>query len=382
MKIKYVHAIGMVLLLNISLTSMVIQNYCDKKDKDIRTETGIFNEDYLYLGHELNFSGEAQDLIFLGKRLTFKGKLKLGLISLCKDLLFSGTSQNGVIAGALNVVIDGFINDNSYILCRNFSMSEQSVINGNLFAGCARLIMDGKLNGNLYAGAGEIIINNEIIGNVTIHGGRITFGDKGKINGNLTYTAREKLSDKDLSKIKGIVTIDEKNECAMNCKPLSKTEKHAIGFFIGFALFFSYIIVGSLLLFIPVFRKLNAKQPPKIFLNTALWGLIPLLMYPAIIVLCFAMIVTIPFAFILILAFLPLFFLSNIIGTTLLGKFLVSMLRWKIEKRHFQFIIGALAGAILSLIPIINFLSLIFICALGWGVYLSFIFNKNFAPSD
>lgn len=380
MKTKQPLIVGIILFLNFSVSPMVIHNYSSKKDKAIRTETGEFDEDYLFIGNELNFSGEAEDLVFLGKRLTFKGKTRLGLIALCRDLIYSGTSDNGIIAAAMDITADGSIRGNNYIACRNFLTSENSLINGNVFIGCARLSVDGRLDGNLYAGASELIINNEIKGDVSFKGRQIIFGDNGKIDGNLSYSTREKLSEKDLSKVSGKVTFERESKKELDQK--RKPGKHAAGFLFGLALFISFVIVGSLLLFLPAFKRLDEKQSARSFWNTALLGLIPILIYPGIVVLCFALIVTIPFAFVLIFSFIPLFFIANIIGVTLLGKYLVSLLKWNLEKRHSQFIIGALVAALLSLIPFINLLSFLFVSALGWGVLISFLFRKNYLFSE
>lgn len=379
MKEKLFMLIGILFLCNWPSSAIVIHNYsCDKKEC-IRSESGVFNEDYLFMGRELQFTGEAEDLYFMGERLTFSGKAKLGVFSFCKYLIFSGVTGNGIATGGMDILIDGQVTGNSFVGCKSFNLTEKATMDGNLFIGCANLVINGKLNGDLYAGAGEVVINNEINGNVRAHTGRIIFGDKGRINGTLHYSSREKLSEKDSSKITGSIKFDKENK---DWESFGKLKKSSIGLIIGFSLFISFLITGSLLLFLPAFRRLDAKQSSRTFWNTLLWGLIPVLMYPAVIILCFVLVVTIPLAITLILAFIPLFFIANIIGITLSGKYLVSLLKWKIEKRHYQFLIGALAVFILSLIPFINFLSLIFMSSLGWGVFISFLFNKSLTVED
>jgi hypothetical protein len=74
----------------------------------------------------------------------------------------------------MDITADGSIRGNNYIACRNFLTSENSLINGNVFIGCARLSVDGRLDGNLYAGASELIINNEIKGDVSFKGRQIS----------------------------------------------------------------------------------------------------------------------------------------------------------------------------------------------------------------
>jgi hypothetical protein len=146
MKTKQPLIVGIILFLNFSVSPMVIHNYSSKKDKAIRTETGEFDEDYLFIGNELNFSGEAEDLVFLGKRLTFKGKTRLGLIALCRDLIYSGTSDNGIIAAAMDITADGSIRGNNYIACRNFFTSENSLTTGmSLSAVPDSLLMAGSM---------------------------------------------------------------------------------------------------------------------------------------------------------------------------------------------------------------------------------------------
>jgi cytoskeletal protein CcmA (bactofilin family) len=378
MKTKIGILTGIILCCVTALSATVIRKYCEENDKSIKTESGIFNEDYLFMGYELTFSGEAEDLVFLGKRLTFSGKTKLGLISLCEDLIYSGTSGNGIIAGGMNIVIDGTVNGTNYVGCRTFTLSDRGAVNGDLFAGCAKLIIDGRLNGDLYTGAGKIVINNVINGNVTAYGGRVVIGEKGKINGNLCYSAKEKLSEEELAKVSGIVKIDKN----MKWHSFSAFKKKSIGFLIGLCMFLSFVIISSVILFIPVFKKLEEKQTGKTFWKTSLWGLIPALMYPGIIVVCLILVLTIPLAVMLVLAFIPLFFLANIIGTTLVGNYVATRFKWNVKKRHFQFFIGVLAGGIISMIPFVNFLSFLFFSSLGWGTYVSFLFKKDLTVAE
>lgn len=70
------------------------------------------------------------------------------------------------------------------------------------------------------------------------------------------------------------------------------------------------------------------------------------------------------------------------IGTTLLGKYITLKFKWNIVKRHYHFLIGLSAAGILSIIPFVNVLAGIFLCALGWGRFLSFLFNRNLVHPD
>jgi len=370
------------LLLCTAVTASAIQirNHCEEEE-GIKSESGIFEEDYLFLGHALNFSGQAEDLVFLGEELTFSGETRLGLTALCKRLVYTGVSGNGVMAACGDLAVDGRIDGTSYVGCKSLHVSERAVVNGNMFVGCAKLAIDGIVNGDLYAGAGEVIINREVNGNVVAYGGRVIIGDEGRINGNLTYSAKEPLSDEELSRISGTVEVKEGfdfDKDRLFPENMGKTVEAAI--FVGF--FISFVVVGSLLLFIPVFRRIDDTQSGNTFWATALWGLIPLLMYPGIIVLSLVLIVTIPFALVLLLAFVPLLFLAHVIGTTLVGRYVTQKFKWNVRKRHYHFLIGALAGAIVSWIPIVNALMFLLISALGWGMYIRFLFNRQLPAAE
>ena len=381
MKLGMIAMIGILFCMNLAPSAMQVNTYCEEGDECIRSESGMFKEDYLFVGHELRFSGQAEDLVFLGKRLSFDGTTTLGMIAGCEKLIYSGMSGNGIIAGGMEVLIEGKITGNSYIGCHSFTLTEKGKIDGNLFVGCAKLAIDGTVNGDLYVGAGKVVINNEIKGNVTAYGGRIIIGEKGKINGNLKYYAKEKMSDESLARVTGTVVFDQKHGFDKDGIFPAKFKK-SMGFLICLALFISFVVVGCLLLFLPAFRKLDHQKSGKIFWNTALWGLIPVLMYPAIILFCFVLVITIPFAFVLMLAFVPLFYIANIIGTTLLGKYLVTKFKWSVEKRHYHFLIGALVGALIALIPFVNFLWFLFVSSVGWGVYISFLFKKDLEVAE
>lgn len=333
------------------------------------------DDDYLFLGHELRFSGEAEDLLFLGKELDFSGKARLGLLALGKEVQYSGEVGNGIIAGCKDIVIDAPAKGNSYIGCKALHLTSKGAIEGDLFAGCAELLVEGPIHGNLRAGTGKLVINNEINGNVTAYGGRIIIKEQGKINGDLIYSSSQKLTEEELSRVAGTVELREKEGCGD--KEAWSDAGDAFKLLFGLGLFFSFVVVGCLLLFIPAFDVLDKQRSGRAFWKTGLWGLIPLLMYPAIVVICFVMVITIPLAVILILAALPLFFVACLMGTTMTGRTIATRFKWNVTKKQYHFLIGALAVGILSVLPLVNFLTFLFVSALGFGVFLSAILKKD-----
>jgi cytoskeletal protein CcmA (bactofilin family) len=382
MKSKIVGLILLAFYLNL-MAAVTIINQCETEGEKkcemgntIRTEPASFEDDYLYMGKGLNFSGETDDLIFMGESLDFSGKTRSGIIGFGKDLLLRGTAGNGIIAGGKGITIKGDITGTNFIGSKDLIISEHARLAGDLFAGCGDLTQNGRIDGNVYIGAGKITINNEINGDVKIYGGRMIITENGKINGNLTYGTKEKLSGQELARVSGSIEY-KKNKDFEEAFDSPKEFFMALKFIFHLLFILSFVVVGSILLFLPVCRKMETGLTEKAFWRTALWGLIPIFMYPAVILLSFIMVITIPFALLLILAFVPLFFVAYIIGTTLAGQYLVMKFKWNVKKRHYHFLIGALAAILMSLIPVINFFAVMLLSGLGWGVYISLLFSRS-----
>lgn len=360
-----------------SSQAMKIESHC-KEEKHVTMESGTFAEDYLYLGPELDFSGSAQDLIFLGKQLSFSGTAENSLIGIGAHIRFTGETGNDLIAAGGSVVIDGKVNGNSFTAGKSVQLTDSAVVNGTQFIACANGEINSPVNGDLYIAAGKMTINSVINGNVKMYGGRLIFGGNGRINGDFTYGLKEELTEEETSRISGTVTRDEDFKFDMNAM-FSEKSKKAMEIFFGIFMIISFVAIGCLLLFFPLFRTLDAPQTERAYWRTALWGLIPVLMYPAVILLSFALIVTIPLGITLLFSFVPLFFVAYLIGTTLTGKYLVLRFKWNIVKRHYHFLIGAVAVLVLSMIPFLNFLIFLFISSLGWGKLIFSLFGKDVA---
>lgn len=377
MKAKSALSLCILFCCTFTLSAMIIHNDINKDFNNVKSEPGVFIEDYLFIGQALQFSGQAEDLVFLGRKLTFSGKTTRGLFAACQNVTFSGESDNGIMVASMDINITGKISSNNYVACRSLQIGETATIKGNLFAACADLQIDGILDGNLYTATHELVINNEIKGNVTAYARRIKIGEKGKITGTFTYTSSKALSKSELARISGTVTHKKKRESRQGQEKEQVKSPKATGFLIHTTLTLSFIITGLLLLFLPAFKSLNMPQSEHSFWYTALWGFIPLLMYPALVILSLVLVVTIPFGIVLIFAFAPLMYLAMVIGAVILGRYLVTKIKKPVQNRHYQFLIGALVLAILSLIPFISFLVLLLVASLGWGTYISFLFKKE-----
>lgn len=348
---------------------------CDTTCGDT-SESATFVDDYIFLGRSLNFTGEAEDLYYLGESLDFNGKTRLGILALGQSIRMTGSTGNGIISGGEEVIIDGLVEGTSFIGSEKLWIRENAEVNGDLFAGSGRVTIDGIINGNMYLGAGQITINSVINGNVRVYGGRVIISPKGKINGNLTYSTKEKLSDEEKTRVSGTVKYDE-NKDFKEAFNLPGELFTAIKFILKLIISISFFIGGVLILFLPIAQKLEQNPYAEEYWQTALWGLIPICMYPAVLLILLLLGITIPIAIILGLAIVPLFFVAQVIGATMTGEFLAKKLKWSVKKRHYHFFIGATLFGILTLIPLIDILTMLLYSSLGWGVFITFLFNQK-----
>lgn len=379
MKTKLLIPVLFILTLSSTIFSTIV-NSSEIEDGITQSDPGIYNEDYLFLGKGLNFTGEAEDLYFAGEKLNFSGRAKSGIVALGKDVMLKGSAKNGIISGSKNIVIEDSIIGTNFIASKDLTIGKRAVVSGDIFAGAGNITIDGEVNGNLYAAAGKIIINGQINGDVKAYGGRLILSETGSINGQLTYGTKEKLSEAELTRVSGEVTY-KKDKDIDDFHKFPKVLAATFGAIFSLIFIVTFIFIGFFILYLPVFSKLDTPLSNNGFKNTALWGILPIVMYPAIIVFSFIMILTIPFSLMMILAAFPLFYIAYIIGATRIGQLLSKRFNWNVHKRQFHFLIGAVAAGIISIIPVIDILVFLLLSSLGWGTYLSVLLKREFDTS-
>lgn len=381
---KYLLTTFLIFLISITLFGIKIQ----KSDtKLIEKET--FNNDYLFKGNELEFSGVADDLYFFGKRLNFTGETGSSLYAFGRELIINGKVKNNIMTGGVFVNLFGEIDDNAFITGKNIDVQKNSVINGALFIAGKSINLSGTINGNVYIGGANLTIDGTINGDIVAYTGKINITNNGVINGNLKYQSENELSELEKSRVTKSVEYNKnyrfnkhyrfnKNFNDIKDRNIHKFFK-LIFIIFKFLSLIALIISGLLVLLFPIMKKTEEERSSKRFWFSSLWGLIPILIYMPIIFTLFMLGITIPLAFILVLAGFPLIFITKVLGITMLGQYLFKKFKWNDSKRFVYFLFGLVFYAILSFIPVIAFLSMIFFSSLGWGYILEGLFNRKFS---
>jgi hypothetical protein len=356
-----------------SAKAVIIQKGDNAKPTEVKEK---LSTDYFFGGKTLNFSGDAPNLFFGGKSLNFKGNLKHDLHAVGTNLSINGSVENGIKAAGKKVELNGQANGTTFVAGNLIRFEKTSINNGTVFVAGKDVKLSGKINGDVYAAAAELTIDGEITGNVKTTSGKIHLTDAAKITGKFTYKSEKELSQNEKAKISGSVEYSKIKEAPFNCNINDRKKFIAFFLFLKIALLIGLLAAGLLLLLLPFTKHLEKDNGGKT-MKYALWGLIPFLIYPGIIILSFALVVTIPLALVLLLAGIPILFITTILGITLFGKFLFGAFKWKSTSRFLFFLFGILIFALLRFIPFVGFIAGIFFSSLGWGIILEKIFDKK-----
>ena len=106
----------------------------------------------------------------------------------------AGTVDGNLRIGAGKLFIDGEIGRNVTALSGDLYLNKDSAVNGSLNAFAENLVVDGFIGGDMRSGAQTVRINGVIKGNVEVESSDLQFGPHAKIEGNLTYTSRERIT--------------------------------------------------------------------------------------------------------------------------------------------------------------------------------------------
>ena len=347
-----------------------------KLDQEEWVETQHYNEDYLFLGEQLTFEGEAKDLYFLAEQAHFQGKSTLAIHAAADEVTVAGTVGNGVKAAARRINLTGTVTGTNFMAAEKVTFAPESEITGDSFMAARKITISGKMTGDLYVAAGELSIQNEVHGNVKVFAGQLKIGEQGKIIGNLTYQSDHELSAEEVAQVTGEISFEKNEGGPFNDHFNDSDFGESVWFSILFKL--AFIVFGLLVLLFPVNKHLEKRYTGREIRAHSLWGLIPIFVYPSALVISIILLITLPLALSMLLAFVPLVFVTKTLGLTMIGSLIATGLNLKSTSRYIHFLSGAIFYSILSFIPFFGALLLVFVTSLGCGLILSKLFDKKF----
>ena len=365
----------MLLLLVLVFTGMHLGAIELKTHSGDFVETSVFQEDYMYLGERLQFKGETEDLFFAGEEFDFTGTSKLGVFSVGRRIDVSGSIGNGLIAAGRTINIDGVINDTIMLAAEKITIHSNSQIKGDSFMAGRIVNIEGIMEGDAKISAAEVIINNIVKGDISVYAGQLKIPENGKIIGNLIYESDQEITAEEASRITGTIRF-EKNEESQFIENF-KSDYFSKSLLFSFLFKLSFIICGLLILLFPITKHLEQTFTYKKVISNALWGLIPIFIYPSALLISIVLVITLPLSLTLLLGLIPLIFITKTIGIMIIGNFLAGFFNLNINNRFVFFLIGAFFYTGLSFIPFFGILLLLFVSSIGWGIIIAPLIAKK-----
>jgi len=348
----------------------IFVNFADEKadDGDLYFSKTI-SDDYLAGGNNLGFSGIADDLYLMGRKINFTGESKGGMIALGENIELNGIVAKNLHSAGNSVRITGHIQDTAFVAGESIVISEEAVVDGTLFSGSNTIHVIGQLNNGLIAGAGEVLIDGPVKGDVNVRTGKLIITERGSIHGNLTYGSNGEISMSERARVTGNIKyeVDDKID-----------EKGFSTFCIiaSIIFFVTICISGLLLLLFPGVKSIFDKDRDAVsYGKTLLWGLIPLFIFPV------AVLVTIPLlplSIALGLSTFPLMGLTLVLGLAFAGQLLFKVFKWENNSIYLQFLLAFGIFLLLALIPYVKVLVYLGLAAMGAGLVISKLFRTEF----
>ncbi len=270
-----------------------------------------------------------------------------------------GAGYNAFIFGG-TVTLKGTITHDVYIGGNTVVFDPSTEIKGSVWVGGQNVQLDGKITGTVHLSADTVTSKATIGGNIEGDVSALSF-EGGSIGGNLTYRSNSGATGLDKIKVGG------KTERL----PVRETSVSAWGrglgrLFTSLRLLSTLVAGAALLLLLPrkvrdIDEKLTKGEVIKSWGTFGLYGLVGLIATPIILAFVASTLVGIPLALIGSAIYFILLYGAMVIGTILVGRWLLRLIRSKVINDWLALVIGIIITGIAFSIP-------------GLGTFFSFIF--------
>jgi hypothetical protein len=107
------------------------------------------------------------------------------------DVDLNGQVGGDAYAAGFSVEVTEAVGEDLTASAFNIHLGERAAVAGNARLAAGTMVVDGPIAGSLTAAAGELTLNSPVTGDAMLTVGRLNFGPNARINGRLTYYARE-----------------------------------------------------------------------------------------------------------------------------------------------------------------------------------------------
>ena len=366
---KYVKAIlmclGLVLVSVFAFTGLVnAQSF--KGGETVTVAKGEMVDSMLFAGgSSIDIAGTVNgDLYCAGQSISISGVVNGDVICAGQNIQISGKISGDARLASQSVTISGRVEKSATIATQTLTIDKSGSIGRDLIGGSQNIMINGSVSRDIVSGSTNLTINGIVGRNIKGETYKISVGSSGQVNGNVEYTGNSDPTISEGGHIKGTVKRVD----------LKENESTWQGFVISmiwllvFKLIAMLIFSVVLLFLAPKIFEKSTSEAMKSPGQTFLVGAAATFIAPILIIALLMTIVGIPLAMLVILLWIVIVMLICPFAGYTLGKVLFSN---KIKKPVWIMVSGVSIFLVLSVIPIIGFITMLIAYLFGTGMLLT-----------
>ena len=318
---------------------------------------GDINGTTFITGGNIEVNGTIDgDLFVAGQSLTVNGTVNGSIFLTGQYLTINGEVENNIYGAGQGFKVQSQTNGNIFIVGQNVSIDENAVIERDAFIGATTIYHNGVVNGDFQSSSNSLIVG-------------------GKITGNLKYSSQNQASLLDTSEIVG-----ETNWQKMETVPTEDTKQ-----FFTTALLFQVLwsIGAALIVWLlvrwvqPTFWAQLADQIMLHPLKTLGFGTLGVVFLPIVAILLMVTIIGIPLSLILLAFYGVALYISKIILSVYLSRFVQNRLNGSNTQAFWLFLLALVLLTGLGALPIVGLVIRLLTISLGVGAIAFALLDKQ-----
>lgn len=337
----------------------------------------IIDGDYFAAGEIVEIYGVVNgDVYAAGGQVNINGTINGDLIIAGGSVSIAGEISDDVRAAGGQINITANIGKNLTVASGNVEIANSAQINGSVLSLSGNTIVNSPIKKDLNAYGGNLYLDSSIGRNVTTKIGALRISGNTQIGGNLNYLAQEESQIDEKAIIKGETTKKENKMMAYDQAEKIREgfdqAKNMFGVFLKVSSIFTTLVLGWISIkFFPTYTKNNIQILKNNFAKSLGIGFIAMILSPILVITLFATLIGYQIAImtIVIIWFIAVF--AKIYSMFYVGNLILK--KYKKPKLYIQFLIGLLVFYLLSLIPVIGFVTIFILTMAGTG---SLIINE------
>lgn len=262
-----------------------------------------------------------------------------------------GTAYNAYVAGN-TVVLSGTYGHDVYVAGNSVTITDGTVINGELRVAASHLSLSGRVGGNAFLAVSSLASKADIGGSVKAWGDSLAFTG-GSIAGDFSYQSKKDAAGLDMVKISGktIKTAPPEGRAQRKWSPATLWLWAFLWKLIGTMVLGAVLLLVARERFVGLYGEMRERWPASFG-----WGLGVLVLTPILAVVVLALIVGYQVAIALALTYAVLLLLANAFASIFVGRFLFERVGGRAGSFWQSLLVGVVVVAFLTSLPYVGWI--------------------------